>query len=133
MSKLMDQYLGGRVPEDLASMEGPWAVRLMAPLLPEIRFFNQTKVFAKGEGGKLKGHNQFLSGIKGPGFIVERGKAGDLDVVNIGYDIPSNLGIVRRLIDEVRLIDSDFYLGRGMYLFPGGSRRNVFWFSMRRE
>jgi len=133
MSKLMDQYLGGRVPEDLGSIAGPWAVRMIAPPLPELRFFGQQKKFEKAAGGKITGYNEFLGKIRGPGFFVERGKAGDLDVVNICYDIPSNLGVVRRLIDEVRLINDDFYLGRGMYLFPGGTRRNVFWFSMRRE
>ena len=59
-------------------------------------------------------------------FRVEKGQSladPDLDVIRIVYDDPGNPFFIRPLVDEIRQIGPDEYLGQGMYQVLG----KAFW------
>jgi hypothetical protein len=48
----------------------------------------------------------------------------------IDYDVPENPARVRRIYDEVRRVDTDLFLGRGMRRRKNGERALVLWFAL---
>ncbi len=83
---------------------------------------------------RITGYNEFLGFIKVARFRVEKGPSladPNLEVIRIIYDHPSNPAVVRRLVDEVRQIGPDEYLGQGMYQLLGRSFW-VFWFTVKK-
>ena len=128
-----DRFRNGWVPEKL-DLEGKYAVYLVGPVVPDIRFFRHNKCFEK-INDRITGYNEFLGLLKIARFRVERGKSlsdPDLDVIRIVYDHPSNPFFVRLLVDEIRQIGPDEYLGQGMYRILGKAFW-AFWFSVKRQ
>jgi hypothetical protein len=127
-----ERFRSGWVPETL-DLGGRYAVALVGPLLPELRFFKQCKCFEK-VNDRITGYNEFLGFIKVARFRVEKGGSladPSLEVIRIVYDHPSNPAIVRRLVDEIRQVGPGEYLGQGMYRILGKPRW-AFWFSVRK-
>jgi hypothetical protein len=132
MSSYQQRFRAGWVPENLA-LEGKFPVYMVAPFLPKVRFFRQNKVFDK-KGASISGVNEFLGLLRVAKFRVEKGKSlsdPDLDVIRIVYDDPTNPAIVRPLVDEVRQVGKDEYLGQGMYQVFGKAVW-AFWFLVKR-
>jgi len=132
MSSYKERFRSGWVPEEL-DLDGKYAVYAVGPLMPKIRFFRQCKVFEKGEK-RITGINEFLGLLRLAKFRVETGKSlsdPDLDVIRIVYDDPTNPFIVRPLVDEIRQIGDDEFLGQGMYQVLGKAFW-AFWFLVKR-
>jgi len=132
MSSYKERFRTGWVPEKL-DLEGKYRVYMVAPFFPKIRFFRQNKVFEK-KGESISGANEFLGLLRVAKFRVETGKSlsdPDLDVVRIVYDDPANPAIVRPLVDEVRQVGKDEFLGQGMYQVLGKAVW-AFWFLVKR-
>jgi hypothetical protein len=132
MSSYGKKFRDGWVPEPL-DLDGKYRVYLVAPLLPRMRVLLQRKVFENLQGG-ITGINEFLHFIHVAKFRVEKGKSlsdADLDVIRIVYDDPSNPFFVRPLVDEIRQIGPEEFLGQGMFTVFG---RVVwaFWFLVRK-
>jgi len=126
------KFRDGWVPDAL-DLEGKYRVYMVAPFLPRMRFFLQKKVFQKRRDG-LGGCNEFLHVLRVAKFRVEKGKSlldPGLDVIRIVYDDPSNPFFVRPLVDEVRQIGPDVYLGQGMFTVLGRSFW-AFWFLVKK-
>ncbi len=132
MASYRERFRRGWVPEQL-DLDGKYAVYMVGPFLPKIRFFRQCKVFEKG-GESTSGVNEFLGLLRFAKFRVETGKSlsdPDLDVIRIVYDDPDNPLIVRPLVDEIRQVDQDEFLGQGMYKVSGRAFW-AFWFLVKR-
>jgi len=132
MSSYKEMFQRGWVPESL-DLDGKYAVYMVGPFLPRIRFFRQCKVFEKA-GERITGVNEFLGLLRVAKFRVEKGKSLNdpgLDVVRIVYDDPTNPAIVRPLVDEVRQVGRDEFLGQGMYQVLGKAIW-AFWFLVRK-
>ncbi len=132
MLSYKQRFRNGWVPETL-DLRGRYAVALVGPMLPELRFFRQCKCFEM-INDRITGYNEFLGFIKVARFRVEKGPSladPNLEVIRIIYDHPSNPAVVRRLVDEVRQIGPDEYLGQGMYQLLGRSFW-VFWFTVKK-
>jgi len=132
MSSYGRKFREGWVPDAL-DLEGKYRVYMVAPLLPRVRFFLQKKVF-DGLKGHITGCNEFLHFIRFARFRVEKGKSlsdTDLDVIRIIYDDPTNPFFIRPLVDEVRQIGPDEFLGQGMFTILGKSVW-AFWFLVRK-
>jgi len=132
MSSYGRKFRDGWVPES-PDLEGKYRVYMVAPYLPRMRFFLQRKVF-RNEQGRVYGNNEFLGFIRVARFRVEKGKSlsdPDLDVIRIVYDDPANPFFVRPLVDEVRQVGPDEYLGQGMFTVLGKPFW-AFWFLVRR-
>ncbi len=131
MSTYGKRFREGWVPEHL-DLEGKYRVYMVAPCLPRMRFFLQRKVFRESQG-RVTGNNEFLRIIQVARFRVEKGKSladPDLDVIRIVYDDPANPFFIRPLVDEVRQVGPDEYLGQGMFTILGRSFW-AFWFLVR--
>ena len=127
-----ERFRNGWVPEKV-DLQGKYSVHLVAPLLPDIRFLRQCKCFEK-VNDRITGFNEFLGLLKIARFRVEKGKSlsdPDLDVIRIVYDHPSNPFFVRLLVDEVRQVGPDEYLGQGMFTVLGKALW-AFWFSVKK-
>lgn len=48
----------------------------------------------------------------------------------IDYDVPENPSLARPIYDEVRKVDDQLYLGRGMRRRPGRQPKLVLWFAL---
>ena len=119
---------------DETDLVGRWAVHLLAGQLPKVRFMAHSKVIRESDG-KIGGHNEFVGAVRTAKFRCNKGRSAldhDLEVMRIAYDVPGNSRLFRPLTDEVRRVGEGKLIGRGVYRFPGGFRRNVFWFSMQR-
>jgi hypothetical protein len=111
-----------------------YPVYLVAPLIPHIRFFRHCKYFEK-INDRITGYNQFLGLLKIARFRVETGNSlsdQNMEVIRIVYDHPSNPFFVRLLVDEIRQVGPDEYLGQGMYRIMGKAFR-AFWFLIKRH
>jgi hypothetical protein len=127
-----EKFRNGWVPEKL-DLKGTYPVYLLAPLLPDIRFFRHCKYFEK-INDRITGYNQFLGFLKIARFRVETGKSlsdPHLEVIRIVYDHPSNPIFIRLLVDEIRQVGPDEYLGQGMFRILGKPFR-AFWFSVKK-
>jgi len=132
MSSYGKKFRDGWVPETL-ELEGKYRVYMVAPLLPRMRFFLQKKVFER-LAGRIGGCNEFLHFLRVAKFRVEKGRSlsdPGLEVIRIVYDDPSNPFFVRPLVDEVRQIGPDTYLGQGMFTALGRSFW-AFWFLVQK-
>jgi len=132
MSTYGEMFRRGWVPEK-PELDGKYAVFLVGPFLPKIRFMRQCKVFEKTED-RIRGVNEFLGLIRVAKFRVEKGKSladPELDVIRIVYDDPANPFVVRPLVDEIRQVGRDEFLGQGMYRVLGRAFW-AFWFLVRR-
>lgn len=133
MSSYKERFRNGWVPDSL-DLDGKYAVYMVGPFLPKLRFLFQNKVFEK-HPDRIAGMNEFLGRIRVAKFRVEKGKSlsdPDLDVIRIVYDDPANPFIVRPLVDEVRQIGPYEYLGQGMYQVLGKAIW-AFWFLVKRK
>ena len=132
MSDYKERFRHGWVPENL-DLQGKYAVYMAGPLLPKIRFFRQCKVFEDGST-QILGINEFIGSIRFARFRVEKGMSlsnPDLEVIRIVYDNPSNPFFVRPLVDEIRQVGENEYLGQGMYQVLGKAFW-AFWFLVKR-
>ncbi len=132
MATYKEKFRRGWVPEKL-NLDGKYAVYMVGPFLPKIRFLRQCKVFEK-EQASISGVNEFLGLLRIAKFRVEKGSSlsdPDLDVIRIVYDNPANPFIVRPLVDEIRQIDEGEFLGQGMYQVLGKAFW-AFWFLVKR-
>jgi len=132
MSAYGEMFRRGWVPETL-DLDGKYSVYLVGPFLPRLRFLRQCKVFEK-TGGGIRGANEFLGLIRVAKFRVEKGKSladPGLDVIRIVYDDPANPLLVRPLVDEIRQVGRDEFLGQGMYRVLGKAFW-AFWFLVTR-
>lgn len=132
MASYKEKFRRGWVPERL-DLDGKYAVYMVGPFLPRIRFFRQCKVF-QARQEDISGVNEFLGVLRFAKFRVEKGKSlsdPDLEVIRIAYDDPSNPFIVRPLVDEIRQVDRDEFLGQGMYQISGKAFW-AFWFLVKR-
>lgn len=136
----LEQFLAGWVPESV-NLEGDWAVHGLMPWLPPLRLLSHTKQFRaddRGADGVQVGNNQFLGKLRTGFFRAERGKSAldpELDVIRINYDVPKNPFVMRGLTDEVRFVEENKLLGRGVYQLPGPhslAPRSIFWFTVTR-
>jgi hypothetical protein len=131
----LETFLAGWVPDTL-DLSGDWVVRGLLGPVP-VRFLGHRKLFSADGEGHFSGNNRFLGGINTGYYRASIGESQltpGLQVINIDYDQPRNPWIMRGLTDEVRFVDQDRLLGRGVYR-PAGSRwapRNIFWFSVER-
>jgi len=128
MASYKERFRRGWVPDRL-DLDGKYAVHMVGPFLPRLRFFRQCKVFERA-GERITGVNEFLGRLRVARFRVERGPSLSdpaLEVIRIVYDDPGNPWIVRPLVDEVRQVAADTYLGQGMYRVLGRPRW-AFWF-----
>jgi hypothetical protein len=112
--KFKDRFAACTVPE-IGDFRGEYAVKLVAPLLPGIRFFGHFKSVPE-DFEKSKGFNCFLRLVKIGAFRMERGPSilDGQEVVKILYDGPGNPPLLGRLIDEVRQECPGFYFCRGV-------------------
>jgi len=131
---LLEDFKNGWVPETV-EMEGDWIVRGLFGPLP-IRFLGHKKQFTKVGDNAFEGNNRFLGVLPIGYFKTQLGKSQldpDMDVINIDYNVPKNLWVMKGLTDEVRFVADDKLLGRGVYK-PVGTEilapRNIFWFSV---
>ncbi len=128
-------FLQGTTP-DPSELRGYYNVRLVAPFLPEIRFFGHRKFFpddAASENGGPGGFNEFLGRIRIGSFkiSVRDSALGDGQrVLHINYNRRGNSCILRALNDEVKRVGEGHYLGRGVFRI-GGLAFNSFYFSVR--
>ena len=132
MSSLQDRFQDGWVPDDL-NLTGKYRVYLLGPCLPNLRFFLHRKVFRRTSAG-IVGTNEFLRVLRLAKYHVERGSSQldrSLEVVKISYDHPSNPFFVRPLVDEVRQVGTDEFLGQGVYQIFGKPMW-AFWFLVKR-
>ena len=125
-------------PPDPEELHGYYAVRLMTGILPPLRFFGHRKFIpadatAPEPGGG--GFNEFLGKIRIGSFMIEPADSilGDgQQVLRINYNRPGNPFWLRPLNDELKKIDVQSYLGRGVFrLF--GLTFTSFYFSVERE
>ena len=127
-----EKFRNGWVPEKL-ELEGKYKVYLVAPIIPDIRFLRQCKCFKK-INNSIMGHNEFLGFLKIARFRVEKGKSlsdPDLEVIRIVYDHPSNPFFIQPLVDEIRQVGPNEYLGQGMYQILGKAFW-AFWFKVKK-
>jgi len=132
MSAYGKKFREGRVPESL-DLDGKYRVYMVAPLLPRVRFLLQRKVF-RNAAGRVTGTNEFLHFIRVARFRVEKGKSlsdPGLDVIRIVYDDPANPFFIRPLVDEIRQVGPEEFLGQGMFTVLGKAVW-AFWFLVRR-
>jgi len=132
MSSYGKRFRDGWVP-DVLDMDGKYRVYLVAPLLPRMRVLLQRKVFENIQG-RISGINEFLHFIQIARFRVEKGKSLSdeaLDVIRIVYDDPANPFFVRPLVDEIRQIGPEEFLGQGMFTVFGKTVW-AFWFLVRK-
>ncbi|HUU02681.1 MAG TPA: hypothetical protein VM425_14675 [Myxococcota bacterium] len=126
-----DRFEQCQVPE-VDDLHGFYAVKLVVPLVPDIRFFRHKKYFPGSDDHSDRGYNCFLGHIKIGAFRLERDRsdlADGLDVVKIIYDDPTNPGFLQRLTDEVREERGGCYFCRGVYdIF--GRPTNVMYFTL---
>ena len=131
MSSYKKRFREGWVPETL-ELDGKYAVYMVGPMLPKLRFFRQCKVFMQG-AERIDGVNEFFGLLRFAKFRVEKGESlsdPTLDVIRIVYDNPTNPFFVRPLVDEIRQIGDDEFLGQGMYQVLGKARW-AFWFLVK--
>jgi hypothetical protein len=132
MSSYGRKFREGWVQEPL-DMDGKYRVYLVAPLLPRMRVLLQRKVFENLQG-RITGVNEFLHFVHIAKFRVEKGKSlsdTDLDVIRIVYDDPSNPFFIRPLVDEIRQIGPEEFLGQGMFTVFGRAVW-AFWFLVKK-
>ncbi|MCP4122049.1 MAG: hypothetical protein GY751_09875 [Bacteroidetes bacterium] len=127
---LNEDFQLGTTPE-ITDFNGDFVVKLEVPVLPAIRFLGHNKHFPSGIeiGG---GYNPFLGFFKIGKFRIEKGKSeldDELEVLKIIYDSIENPFFIRPLVDELRQISPDCYLGRGIYTIFG-RRLKVFYFTV---
>ncbi len=129
-----EQFFAGSVPQSL-ELTGDWTVKGLLGPVP-VRFLGHTKQFRPLEGGVFEGNNRFLGRIRTGYYHASIGPSQldpDLQVININYDRPENPRIMRGLTDEVRFIDEQTLLGRGVYKASANSKpRVIFWFTVSR-
>lgn len=130
-----DRFVAGSVPEVL-DLSGDWVVKGLLGPLP-VRFLGHLKQFRPVDEGVFEGNNRFLGRIRTGHYRASIGPSQlepELSVINIDYDRPENPWIMRGLTDEVRFVDENTMLGRGVYR-PAGSNmkpRTIFWFTVSR-
>jgi len=114
-----ERFAKATVP-DIKDFHGKYAVKLVVPLIPDIRFFGHFKFFPNLAAGE-KGYNCFLGLVKIGAFRMERGTSSldGQDVLKIIYDDPSNPLPLKLLTDEVREERPGFYFCRGAYNILG--------------
>lgn len=120
---------------DPEEFNGLYQVRLLAPLLPSIRFFGHCKFFPVDAAARGGGYNRFFGFLKIGNFRMERGasETGDgEEVLKIIYDDRSNPFYLRPLVDELKKTGENSYIGRGIYRI-GRKKRNIFYFTVRRD
>ena len=127
-----ERFENARVP-DVGDFSGKYAVKLVVPLIPAIRFFGHFKFFPNLAAGE-KGYNCFLGLVKLGAFRMERGPStlpDGLDVMKIIYDDPSNPLPLRLLTDEVREERPGFYFCRGAFNILG-KIKNIMYFTLEK-
>lgn len=133
----LEEFNNGWVPEN-AELEGNWIVRGLLGPLP-LRFFGHKKQFTKVGVNAYEGNNQFLGLLPVGYFKTSVGPSQlepSLNVININYNVPKNLWVMKGLTDEVRFVAEDKLLGRGVYKPVGTeilSPRNIFWFTVSKS
>jgi hypothetical protein len=133
---LKEIFYKGATP-GLSELNGYYEVRLVAPCLPEIRFFGHRKFFPDdvalvGEGPG--GYNEFLGRIRIGSFkiSVRDSVLGDGQrVLHINYNRKGNSFMLRLLNDELKRVGNGQYLGRGVFRI-GRLVFNSFYFSVRK-
>ena len=117
--KYKKRFEASGVPK-IEDFSGRYAVRLVMPVVPDIRFFGHFK-FVPDLGAGERGWNSFWGGIRLGAFRMERGKSSldGLEVVKIIYDDPSNPFFLKVLTDEVREERPGFYFCRGVFDVAG--------------
>ncbi len=129
-------FFHGTTP-GLSELCGYYEVRLVMPLLPEIRFFGHRKFFpddAALEQGGPGGYNEFLGRIHIGSFkiSIRDSVLGDgQSVLHINYNRKGNSFILKMLNDEVKRVGEGHYLGRGVFRI-GRLVFNSFYFSLRK-
>lgn len=129
------QFLAGTVPDTL-DLSGDWIVKGLLGPVP-VRFLGHLKQFHSLGNGVFEGNNRFLGRIRTGHYQASIGPSQldpELTVININYDRPENPRIMRGLTDEVRFIDDNTLLGRGVYAYKGSRMkpRTIFWFAVSR-
>ena len=104
---------------DVDDLLGEYAVHLVTPFLPPLRFFGHKKQVPPRVSENGGGKNALVGGMIRLGdFHVERGPSslGDgLEVLKIIYDAPKSPKLLQWLTDEVREYRKGYYICRGVY------------------
>lgn len=130
-----EKFHAGHVPEEL-DLSGDWVVKGLLGPVP-VRFLGHTKEFRPHGDGIFEGNNRFLGRLNTGYYHASIGPSQlepELTVINIDYDRPENPPVMRPLTDEVRFVDDNTLLGRGVYA-PEHARlkpRTIFWFTVSR-
>jgi len=134
---LKEIFCGGTTPRP-EELRGYYEVRLVTPLLPEIRFFGHRKFFpdnAAVEDGGPGGYNEFFGMIRIGSFKISARDSvlGDgQKVLHINYNRRGNSFLLKTLNDEVKRIGDGHYLGRGVFRI-GRLVFSSFYFSVRKS
>jgi hypothetical protein len=105
-------------PEDFL---GEYAVKLVVPFLPDLRFFGHKKHIPDAGVEQGGGTNVFLNRVKVGNFRMAAGMSAydGLEVAKIIYDHPANPVFMRPLTDEIREVEPGYYMCRGIYNIAG--------------
>lgn len=115
------------------TLSGEYAVKLILPLGPGIRFFDHKKVITSPSGNA--GCNMFLNSFEVGNFVVENGPSdlGDGEaVLKIRYGSEGNPPGLSGLTDECKQESEGLFFCRGIYSLPVGSPFILMYFTMER-
>ena len=100
---------------------GEYAVKLITPFLPDLRFLGHKKHIPDTGAEQGGGTNVFLNRVKLGNFrmATEMSAYDGLEVTKIIYDHSANPFFLRRLTDEIREVNPGFYMCRGIYNIVG--------------
>ena len=103
------------------NFHGEYAVKLITPFLPDLRFFGHKKHIPDGGASQGGGTNVFLDRVKLGNFrmATDTSDYDGLEVTKIIYDHPANPFFLRRLTDEVREVNPGYFMCRGIYNLAG--------------
>lgn len=114
-------FIDGSQPQ-IESFSGEWWVDMLTGMIPNFRWIGHKKRFSGRTG------QNFVMGSVGFGhFSVRNGECAELDhlkVVMLDYKQKKNV-LTRSVLDKIRMVDPDHYLGRyynligGVYHFKG--------------
>lgn len=137
------QFVNGWVPETV-DLEGDWIVRGLLGPLPMVgtlpfRVLGHLKQFTQITQGLYEGNNRFLDRLNAGFYEASLGESKidpGLEVINIEYAQKRNPWVMRGLTDEVRFVEENKMLGRGVYQPEGFDKlapRSIFWFTVTKE
>jgi hypothetical protein len=113
-------FSNARTPKP-ENFSGEYAVKLVVPFLPDLRFLGHKKHIPDAGVEQGGGTNVFLNRVRLGNFrmATEMSAYDGLEVTKIIYDHPANPIFMRPLTDEIREVNPGYYLCRGIYSIVG--------------